>query len=116
MKQFYVFILLLISLCSCHKNDSDYLNEWRNDKNACKGTRTVEKTEKLITALKLKELNYTEISKILGVPDRYEETNNAKYSQYLIENNCSISEKDICMLSIIFFKNKSETSVSITCT
>lgn len=116
MKQFYIFILGLILLSSCSKSNSDYLNNWRNDKNACNGIRSVEKTEKLIEELKFKELDCTEISNILGIPDRYTETNEAEYSEYLIENNCSTSEKDICILTIAFFKNKSETTVSISCT
>ena len=89
---------------------------WRKDKNACSGVRTAEKTQELIADLKIEKLQYDEVIQLLGTPDRLHDTEEVKYVDYYIENNCSSSEKDVCMLSISFFKNPGETRVSITCT
>ncbi|MBF4469851.1 hypothetical protein [Flavobacterium sp. HJJ] len=113
--------LMLIFICSlfiqsCQKNNSEYLSEWKSDKNACNGVRTIEKTEVLIKELKIESSTLESVLETLGKPDKFSKSDNANYLEYYIENNCSSEEKDICLLTITFFKGQKKTEVSITCT
>lgn len=112
-------ILIFIALYfvfACQKRESDYLNDWKTDKKACNGIRTVEKTQVLLKELKIETLTQNSIITTLGTPDKLSKSDEATYLEYYIENNCSSEEKDVCLLTITFFKNQNKPEVSITCT
>ena len=112
-------ILILISfyfVCACQKRETDYLDQWKTDKKACYGIRTVEKTQALLKKLKIETHKLEYIMDTLGTPDKLSRSNEATYLEYYIENNCSSEEKDICLLTITFFNGQNKPEISITCT
>lgn len=112
-------ILIFISLYfinACQKRQIDYLEQWKTDKKACNGIRTVEKTQDLLKKLKIETRKLESIMNALGTPDKLTRTNEATYLEYYIENNCSSEEKDVCLLIITYFKDQNKPELSITCT
>ncbi|MFC7772985.1 hypothetical protein [Flavobacterium sp. GCM10027622] len=107
--------LVFLLLFACNSKESNYLNAWKMDKKACKGIRTVEKTQVLLTELKLESQTLESITATLGTPDRLTQSDESTYLEYYIENNCSSEEKEICLLTIGFLKAQRYPTVSITC-
>ena len=110
-----IFMLLHFAF-ACQKKEPGYLEEWKADKKACSGIRTVEKTQALIKELKIENHSLESIITTLGNPDELSKSNEATYLEYYVENNCSTEEKDVCLLTITFFNGQNKPKSYITCT
>jgi hypothetical protein len=106
----YIIVAILAGLCySCNMVDDDK-QLWQTDVNGCKGRRTKELGEKLVSDNHLKGSSNDEFAKVFGTPDRLLNYKGRHIIIYLFNCTCAggqvVAENDKCYAEYTFVNNK----------
>lgn len=98
--------LIALLLCSCGKElptlDGMDTDQWKNDKNACLGSRQSMETNLRTQISKLKGLAEMDVIKLLGRPDQNElYKRNQKFYYYFITPGPGCTSQDTASLKLV---------------